>query len=43
MGEGLIGTDEERDPMLIGVAGFLENPAEIGVGTLAVTMFGIAG
>lgn len=27
--------------MLIGVAGFLENPTEIGVETLAVTMFGM--
>lgn len=37
-----IGTDEERDPILIGVGGFLEDPIEMGVETLAVTMFGIA-
>jgi hypothetical protein len=28
--------------MLIGVAGFLKDPTEIGVGTLAMTMFGMA-
>jgi hypothetical protein len=42
VGVGGIGTDEERNPILIGVGGFLEDPTEMGVETLAVTMFGIA-
>lgn len=37
-----VGTDEERDPILIGVAGFLEIPIAIGVDTLADTVFGTA-
>lgn len=40
-GEGGIGMDEERDPMLIGVAGLLEDPTVIGVETLFETTFGI--
>lgn len=40
-GEGGIGIDEERDPMLIGVAGFLEVPTVMGVDPLTETMFGI--
>ena len=42
VGVGGIGTEEERDPILTGVGGFLEVPTEMGVETLAVTMFGIA-
>ena len=41
VGEGA-GMDEEREPMLIGVAGFLEVPIVMGVGTLDRTMFGMA-
>jgi len=41
VGEGA-GIDEEREPMLIGVAGFLEDPTAIGVDTLVKTMFGMA-
>ena len=41
VGEGA-GMDEDREPMLIGVAGFLEVPTVIGVGTLDRTMFGMA-
>lgn len=40
--EGGVGIDEERDPMLIGVAGFLEDPTAMGVETLVETMLGIA-
>ena len=35
------GIDEEREPMLMGVAGFLEDPTVMGVGALDRTMFGI--
>ena len=42
VGEGGIWIDEERDPMLMGVAGFLEVPTEMGVETLTVMIFGIA-
>ena len=42
MGESGVGIDEERDPMLIGVAGFLEDPTVMGVETLVETMLGIA-
>ena len=40
VGEGR-GIDEERDPMLMGVAGLLEDPTAIGVDTLVETMFGM--
>jgi hypothetical protein len=40
VGEGR-GMDEERDPMLMGVAGLLEDPTAIGVDTLVKTMFGM--
>ena len=42
VGEGGMGMDEERDPTVMGVGGFLEDPTAIGVETLAVTTFGIA-
>ena len=42
VGEGGVGIDEERDPILIGVAGFLENPTVMGVGALVERMFGMA-
>ena len=35
------GIEEEREPMLIGVAGFLEDPTAMGVGALVRTIFGI--
>jgi len=41
VGEGG-GMDEEREPMLIGVAGFLEDPTAMGVCALDMTMFGMA-
>ena len=41
VGEGA-GIDEERELMLMGVAGFLEDPTVMGVDTLANTMFGMA-
>jgi hypothetical protein len=41
-GEGGMGIDEERDPMVIGVAGFLEDPTVMGVETLFGTTFGMA-
>jgi hypothetical protein len=40
VGEGR-GMDEERDLMLMGVAGLLEDPTAIGVDTLVETMFGM--
>ena len=40
VGEGG-GIDEEREPILMGVAGFLEGPTMMGVGTLVRTMFGM--
>ena len=33
---------DERDPMLIGVAGFLEDPIVMGVGALLETTLGMA-
>ena len=42
VGEGGIKTDDERDPMLMGVAGFLEDPTLMGVETLVETMLGMA-
>lgn len=41
-GEGVVGIDEGRNPMAIGVAGFLEDPTVMGVDALVETMFGIA-
>ena len=40
--EECIRTDEERDPILMGVAGFLEDPILMGVETLVGTMLGMA-
>ena len=42
VGEGGIKIEEERDPILIGVAGFLEDPTLMGVETLVETMLGMA-
>lgn len=42
VGEDGVGMDEERDPMLIGVAGFLEDPIVMGVETLLETTLGMA-
>jgi len=39
VGEGG-GMEEDREPMLIGVAGFLEDPTVMGVGVPGRTMFG---
>ena len=41
-GEGGMKIEEERDPILIGVAGFLEDPTLMGVETLVETMLGMA-
>lgn len=41
VGEGGIRIDEERDPILIGVAGFLEDPTLMGVEALVETMLGM--
>ena len=42
VGEGGVEIDEERNPMVIGVAGFLEDPTVIGVNALVEAMFGTA-
>lgn len=42
VGEEGIRTDEERDPILMGVAGFLEDPTLMGVETLVETTLGMA-
>lgn len=34
--------DEEREPILMGVAGFLEDPKVMGFAALVETMFGMA-
>lgn len=42
VGEEGVRIDEEREPMLIGVAGFLENPTVMGVELLVEAMLGMA-
>ena len=41
VGERGVGIDEERDPMLIGVAGFLKVPTVMGVETLVEMTLGM--
>lgn len=42
VGEEGVRMDEEREPMLIGVAGFLENPTIMGAEPLVEVMLGMA-